>query len=125
MTAMGRGLVQQVLGAAGAGGPGLAAEIEGIARYSGESMEMAGQTAAAAAAHVNDSATTLAPVVGPIGAGFLAAFAQAEASYLAGAGQVVATHAGMGIATAAAAADYVGGDAAAAADFTAIDPNGV
>lgn len=108
-------------GALGGNKTSLNAEMAGIARYSAESMEMAGTAMAAANAHVADSATTLAPVVGPIGASFLAAFAQAEASYLSGAAQVVAAHVGMGVGTADAAAQYGATDADSAADFSAIN----
>lgn len=124
MTAMGRGLGHRLHGVAQGMDNGVTAEFEGLARYSGESLEMAAQTAAAAQAHVTDSATTLAPVVGPIGAGFLAAFAQAEASYLAGAGRAVVAQAGMGAGVQAANATYLAGDTAAAADFLSIDPSG-
>lgn len=101
------------------------AELAGIAQYSGESMEMAASTLAAANAHATDSASTLAPVMGPLGAQFQLAFAQAEASYLAGAAQVAATHVGMGIGTADAVRSYATGDAESAVDFTAINQSQV
>ncbi|MEU7628740.1 type VII secretion target [Nocardia sp. NPDC049220] len=79
------------------------------------------QAAAVAMSGAVDQAAAIAaaaPVFGPIGADFLASFAQAQANHLYAVGRLAEVHAASSVAAELAAASYEATESASADEFT-------
>ncbi|WP_063711819.1 type VII secretion target [Nocardia sp. BMG111209] len=84
------------------------ADPAAIAAFGTQHAGMAGQVAGSAAADVVGSLASAVPVFGLIGQDFLAAFAQAQFSFLQSSAEIAAVHAGIATGALEGAATYTG-----------------